>query len=868
MPKLVSAALAAIHPEGTFAVELTCPANDLRIDVERVGRLRFPITASTARKLCRQAQPAPYGVRARTLYDRRVRDGWEILPSKLRIVESAWRRTLEPVLATVRGALGFPEDGELRAEFDKLLVYGPGQFFAKHKDSERSADMVGTLIVELPSEHEGGSVVVEHGSNALSFLEAPRGAAELGLVAFYADCLHEVKPVRAGHRVVLTFRLCHTAKRRWKAKPKPKTAVEPADIDRLVERIGAHFETPRERSYTRTPDERPDRLVYLLDHEYTQRSLHWDRLKNADRLRVDALLQAAERLDCEAYLALADVHENWSCEEDGHWGPRGYRSADHDLDAPERQPDDYELFDLVDSDVELRHWVGLAGRPLPDAVAKPPADEICETHLSVDVKPYKSEHEGYMGNYGNTVDRWYHRAAFVMWPRSRSFALRARASASWAVKELAARVAAGGVDDARARARELLPAWPGTVGQKPTVPLVRALLRLATALDDAALALALLAPLEPHLVGPSATPAFVAAVAHYGVAWGQQTFEAWTGKRGRWDSQSWLAALPRLAAGLGDGGERGAALALWLVDREAASLAERYRATPGRPAATDHTHDDFADEFLALLEGANAVAAISARHARAVRDDHDASVRAVRGVRAVREDHDASVRAVREDHDASVRAVRAVRDELVAIVTSPPHAMPALRACALLETARAKRKPAEVRALGLGPLHRHAMASLQRSLAAPPRRPDDWSIEPPQHDGCALCGELAKFLVASRRTEFRWPLAKERRRHVHGVIDAHRLPVAHATLHIGSPQTLVLEKQPALFEQATALRARQKALLSWLKREKAAFADVPTATTTTTPVRSRPPRKPTKASGTRARPPAKATARPAPRRRR
>ena len=201
-----------------------------------------------------------------------------------------------------------------------------------------------------------------------------------------------------------------------------------------------------------------------------------------------------------------------------------------------------------------------------------------------------------------------------------------------------------------------------------------------------------------------------------------------------------------------------------------------------------------------------------------------------------------------------------------------------LRAGALLEKARAKRKPAETRALGLGPLHRHATASLERSLAAPPRRPDDWSIEAPQHDGCALCRELAKFLVDSRRTEFRWPLAKERRRHVHGVIDAHRLPVAHATLHIGSPQTLVLQKQPALFEQAAALRARQKALLSWLKREQAAFADVPvpSAATTTAPARShrtREPTKakgsePTKASGTRARTPAKAAARPAPRRRR
>src|SRR6266511_5873916 len=54
--------------------------------------------------------------------------------------------------------------------------------------------------------------------------------------------------------------------------------------------------------------ETPDRLVYLLDHEYTERGLDFARLKGKDRQRVSALLGTAERLGCEAYLALAEVH--------------------------------------------------------------------------------------------------------------------------------------------------------------------------------------------------------------------------------------------------------------------------------------------------------------------------------------------------------------------------------------------------------------------------------------------------------------------------------------------------------------------------------------------------------------------------------
>ena len=55
----------------------------------------------------------------------------------------------------------------------------------------------------------------------------------------------------------------------------------------------------------------PNRLVYLLDHEYTQRGLNWNRLKGVDAERAALLRAAAERAGCEAVLALAEVKETW-----------------------------------------------------------------------------------------------------------------------------------------------------------------------------------------------------------------------------------------------------------------------------------------------------------------------------------------------------------------------------------------------------------------------------------------------------------------------------------------------------------------------------------------------------------------------------
>jgi hypothetical protein len=164
-----------------------------------------------------------------------------------------------------------------------------------------------------------------------------------------------------------------------------------------------------------------------------------------------------------------------------------------------------------------------------------------------------------------------------------------------------------------------------------------------------------------------------------------------------------------------------------------------------------------------------------------------------------------------------------VRDDLIAFLTAPETRLPLMTAGALLQKCRDGRTPAAVRSLGLQTLYGHVVGSLERVLEAKARSLDDWSIEPPPGCSCELCKVLSAFLSDRDRIEHAWPLAKERRRHIHNVLDDHRLPVTHTTIRRGSPQTLVLTKQKALFERAAALRARQKTLLAWLKKQRSAF---------------------------------------------
>jgi predicted 2-oxoglutarate/Fe(II)-dependent dioxygenase YbiX len=83
-------------------------------------------------------------------------------------------------------------------------VYRKGQFFLPHQDSEKDDAMIATLVVTLPSAHTGGELVVHHLGAATTY----RGFdTRISLVAFYADCRHEVRPVTSGHRIALTYDL-------------------------------------------------------------------------------------------------------------------------------------------------------------------------------------------------------------------------------------------------------------------------------------------------------------------------------------------------------------------------------------------------------------------------------------------------------------------------------------------------------------------------------------------------------------------------------------------------------------------------------------------------------------------------------------
>lgn len=120
--------------------------------------------------------------------------------------------------------------------------------------------------------------------------------------------------------------------------------------------------------------------------------------------------------------------------------------------------------------------------------------------------------------------------------------------------------------------------------------------------------------------------------------------------------------------------------------------------------------------------------------------------------------------------------------------------------------------------VGLDVVATHCRAILDTRLARPERSGDDWSIDLPDGCECDLCAALRAFLVAPSRRTYEWPLAKERRRHVHQRVDAAELPVKHQTRRVGRPYRLILTKTDALFEREAQQRRRCQEELAWLER--------------------------------------------------
>lgn len=391
--------------------------------VEGVGELAFPLCAAQVSELARAGEPAPYGKGLSTVRDDRVRKCRQIDAAKLSLRAPEWQRYLQRTVDKAAADLGV--DGKVSAELYKLLIYQEGGHFLPHRDTEKLAAMFGTLIIALPSAHQGGRLLVRHGGEEVAVDFSQRdGLRRFQSAALFADCEHEVEKVTSGVRCCLVYNLV-------------LTQGNPAALNRsLTEQ--ANILLPALKAMPWPAPVSP--AVVLLDHQYTEANFSLRNLKGDDAARARALLAAADAAGLTAALALVSFHRlgelKGAFEEDYH-SYRHRMSRYHEIGADNAR-DEEKMGEIYEESLGATIWRDAQDRPLPRG-AIPLSMESLISRLPIDAgKPLEQDSEGYTGNAGCTLEYWYRRAAVVFWPRNMHEAILVATEPRAACAELAA----------------------------------------------------------------------------------------------------------------------------------------------------------------------------------------------------------------------------------------------------------------------------------------------------------------------------------------------------------------------------------------------------------------------------------------------
>lgn len=252
--------------------------------------------------------------------------------------------------------------------------------------------MFATLVIALPSEHTGGDVLVQFRDEEQTL--KTQGLCDFGYsyLAWYADVNHTVSKVDSGHRLVLTYNLIHQASESSRAA----TALD--DHKQNLDKVLTLW-SKQDREVELHSDYVYGKMVYILEHKYSEANICLDHLKGKDQLRARYLSEACQNQGFCLFFAHFEYIQAGSVEED----EGGYhRYIDEDESS-------WKLKTVFQSDGQkLAEDIDLEER------------EIIENADFTDIEPDDEEEDGgSTGNEGRATTYFYHRTCAVILPRTR-----------------------------------------------------------------------------------------------------------------------------------------------------------------------------------------------------------------------------------------------------------------------------------------------------------------------------------------------------------------------------------------------------------------------------------------------------------------
>ncbi|KAK3705093.1 hypothetical protein LTR37_013460 [Vermiconidia calcicola] len=242
--------------------------------------------------------------------------------------------------------------------------------FKPHTDTEKADRMFGTLAVCPACKHTGGDVEVSFNGKTATLSTATTSEWSGSYLAWYADVMHEVKPVVSGYRIVLTFNLVY-------AGPGVRTICAGQDTHEtgLKSLLLQWGKSADQIGFI------PQFYIYLPEHKYSDASLSLDRLKSVDYKRVQTVASLLQDTGFECYLATLEKEDR----------------------------------DFEEESIRLTRVVALDGAQVLEDVPIEEADIVQQDAFDRD--PDDEETGGWTGNEGCESTLWYRNSAMVLFPR-------------------------------------------------------------------------------------------------------------------------------------------------------------------------------------------------------------------------------------------------------------------------------------------------------------------------------------------------------------------------------------------------------------------------------------------------------------------
>lgn len=321
------------------------------------------------------------------VHDAPKRNVWDFFHSAFSIQNSRFNTTISTILGTVKAKLGLRCEG-MTATLRKLAIHGESGQFEPFQSLDMQKGEFGTLIVVLPTYHEGGDINFKHKRQDYLYDSASTSSFDISYAAWFADVNVEAQPISRGYRIMLTYVLKQSLADGQQVQLAPQF-----NYRREIRHMLRDYEV---QNASGDPTDFPDYTLLRLDQPYTKNGIRLDDLGEKEQYQVRLLADVCENLGFAVYLAGREKYERVDkYSEDEIEGSDGFTSMTQLDGTP---IDFYAEYD------EKNYLYGSYNEDEP-----PDEEEV--------------EDSGYRYSYGHDnedcIDRYWHETVLVLVPLHR-----------------------------------------------------------------------------------------------------------------------------------------------------------------------------------------------------------------------------------------------------------------------------------------------------------------------------------------------------------------------------------------------------------------------------------------------------------------